>query len=171
MASGLHAGVGGDRLEAGIQQRGVHAILACWERIGPGSPTSASTVLAGSVGGVRRTQTGEGRTVLHAALVEPLPHLGAVHPARVRGQQRRHVQRGRLVLIVERRAGRRWRAVRVPVLGTVSTAKSTTPGDCTVATAPTGVSSSSSSICSKRTSRTSDASPRTVWAAANAISQ
>ena len=53
----------------------------------------------------------------------------------------------------------------------VSTAKSTTPGDVTSASADTGVSWSTNNICSKRTSRTSDASPRTVRAAVSAISQ
>ena len=44
----------------------------------------------------------------------------------------------------------------------VSITNVTTPGASTDAMAPTGVSSSSSSISSKRISRTSDASPRTV---------
>lgn len=44
-------------------------------------------------------------------------------------------------------------------------------GQVTVATVDTGVWSSSSSIASKRMSRTSDCSPRTARAADNAISQ
>ena len=125
---------------------------------------------AGALGGVHRGQAGERRTVLDAALVERLAQLRAVHPARVRRQQSGDVVRQAVGRRLRRRAGLRWPGACVPVVE-VSTAKSTTPGVVTDAAAPTGVSSSSSSICSKRMSRTSDASPRTVRAAANAISQ
>ena len=53
----------------------------------------------------------------------------------------------------------------------VSTEKLASVGVSTDATAPTVVSASSNSICSKRISRTSAASPKTSRAAASAISQ
>ena len=53
----------------------------------------------------------------------------------------------------------------------VSTTKSSMPGATTDAAADANVSSSSNSVCSKRTSQTSDTSPSAVRAAANAISQ
>ncbi|CAM4076996.1 hypothetical protein MYBA111488_00640 [Mycobacterium basiliense] len=49
---------------------------------------------------VRRPQTGEGRAILNAVLVEPQPQLFAVLGARMGGHQTRDVVGRRLVLIV-----------------------------------------------------------------------
>ena len=153
----LHRGVGRDGLKAGIQQRGVHAIVAVLGADRAGQADLGQHGAHRAFRDMRGGQSGERRTEPDTPSTEPRPQFIAVHATAMRRQQRGHVQRRRCP--GPPRAVPRGPPHRSPCCS-VRTMNSATPGASTDATAPTEVCRSSSSISSKRRSRTSDCSPR-----------
>ena len=161
-AAGLDAGVSGDGLETGIQQRRVHAVGALLEADRTGQRDLGQHGADSRVRGVRGGQTGERRTVTgyRARRTDSRNSVPSTRHGCAASRAAMSYAGGWASSSAACRA-----AVARRVFSPswwVSTAKSTTPGASTDATASIGVWSSSSSICSKRMSRTSDASPRTV---------
>lgn len=107
-------------------------------------------------------------------LVQPLPNLGAVHLVGMAGQQFGDVFLGWLVRGVVGFPDNVQNRGELPCVPTIMAGlycEWDNAGGFYRGGDADGVSSSSSNICSNRMSRTSEASPRTARAAANAISQ
>ena len=98
----LHAGMSGDRLEAGIKQSGVHTVGAVLTADRAGQSDLGQHRLGAVLAGIDSGQRREGGTELHTAGIEPEPHLGAVGAIRVGREQCVHVVVVGAVITVDR---------------------------------------------------------------------
>ncbi len=99
MAGVRHTGMRRNRLEASVEQCGVHAIAGLLFADHAGQPNFCQHGAAGFLGGVCGGQAGESGSVLDTALVQRASKFGARYRARMRRQQGLDVVRGWLVLV------------------------------------------------------------------------